>query len=55
MCDKKMLALRRALFLAGLARGLDANALHASMEEGLRLATLAHFLDEERKKVRAAG
>ena len=56
MSRKDTLLLRRALFLEGLSRGLEAVELHEFINDGLRLAELARFLNREKKKeIRAAG
>jgi hypothetical protein len=54
MSDRNILALRRALFLEGLSKGLEAEALHDYINEGLRLAELAAHIDEQRG-MKAAG
>jgi len=57
MQDKEMLAIRHALFLDGLSRGLDAEELHAYIIRGLRIAWLARMFEDQTKDevVRAAG
>ena len=54
MSERSILALRRALFLEGLFKGLEAQELHDYIDEGLRLAKLATHNDEQ-KQMRAAG
>lgn len=55
MSQSQKVALRRALFMSGLKQGLDAEALHEFIEDGLRLAELAEFIDGKRRDLKAAG
>jgi hypothetical protein len=48
------LSLRRVLFLEGLIKGLEAQELHDFIDEGLRLAKLAAYIDEQRR-MKVAG
>lgn len=55
MRNETMLVLRRALFLEGIRKGLEADALHDYIRSGLRLARFVRFMDREREKLKAAG
>lgn len=54
MSERSILSLRRALFLEGLVKGLEAQELHDYIDEGLRLAKLAAHIDEQ-EQMKAAG
>ncbi len=53
--ETMMLALRRVLFLEGIEKGLEAEALHDYIQNGIRLAQFVRFMDRERDKLKVAG
>lgn len=55
MSQQQKVELRRALFLSGLRQGLDADALHEFVEDGLRLAEVVHVIERDRPELRDAS
>ncbi len=55
MSQQQKVDLRRALFLSGLQQGLDAEALHEFIEDGLRLAEVVCVIERERPELRDAS